>query len=172
MYFDYLNVLVFAAVGFLFAFANVVIGSIIRPRRTTDQGLEIYECGEETIGDTWIRFDIRYYTVALIYVIFAVEITFLFPWAMVLTDAFADPAIGLFALAKGVLFVVVLFMGLAAVWIKGDLEWVLTYDGPKYVPTAARAQVIPSVAEILEATTEPAAPVSDDGDGESDDEAA
>ena len=172
MYFDYLNVLVFAGVGFLFAFANVAIGSILRPKRTTEQGLEIYECGEETIGDAWIRFDIRYYTVALIYVIFAVEITFLFPWAMVLTDAFAHPAIGLFALGKGILFVVVLFMGLAAVWVKGDLDWVMTYDGPEYVPTAERAQVIPSVDEILEATTETASPESDGDAVDSDDEAA
>ena len=158
MYFDYLNVLVFASVGILFVFANVMVGSILRPRRTTDQGLEVYECGEETIGDTWIQFDIRYYTVALIYVIFAVEITFLFPWAMVLTQAFDDPAIGFFALGKGILFVVVLFMGLAAVWAKGDLDWVLTYQGPEYVPTARRARrPVPSVDELLQARAEASA---------------
>lgn len=152
MYFDYLNVLVFASVGILFVFVNVLIGSILRPRRKTDQGLEVYECGEETIGDTWIQFDIRYYTVALIYVIFAVEITFLFPWAMVLTQAFHDPAIGFYALGKGILFVVVLFMGLAAVWVKGDLDWVLTYQGPEYVPTAERRRLpVPSVEELVAA---------------------
>ncbi len=79
MYFDYLNALVFASVGFFFVFINVIIGSIIRPRRKGTQGLEVYECGEETLGDTWIKFDIRYYTVALVYVIFAVEVGFLFP---------------------------------------------------------------------------------------------
>lgn len=149
MYFDYLSLLVFASVGLLFVFINVLVGSVIRPKRDTDQGLEIYECGEETIGDSWIQFDIRYYTVALIYVIFAVEITFLFPWAMVLREAFATPDIGLWALAKGFLFVTILFFGLIAVWVKGDLDWILTYDGEEYVPTALREdKPIPTVDEL------------------------
>lgn len=164
MYFDYLNLLVFASVGLLFVFINTIVGSVIRPKRKTDQGLEVYECGEETIGDTWIQFDIRYYTVALIYVIFAVEIAFLFPWAMALTEAFATEGIGLYALVKGVLFVVILFLGLASVWVKGDLDWVLTYMGEQYVPTAQKRQAIPSVEEI-EARSAPA-------DEEAGDEAA
>lgn len=147
--FDYLNVLVFAVVGFAFVFVNVLIGSVLRPKRKTDVGLEVYECGEETIGDSWINFDIRYYTVALIYVIFAVEITFLFPWAMVFTEALSTPDIGLWALAKGALFIVILFFGLIAVWAKGDLDWVLSYDGPEYVPTAERhREAVPSLDEL------------------------
>lgn len=151
MYYDYLNVLVFASVGFVFVFANVLIGSVIRPKRKTKQGLEIYECGEETIGDTWIQFDIRYYTVALIYVIFAVEIAFLFPWAMVLKQAFTTPGIGWYAVIKGVIFVTILFLGLASVWSKGDLDWVLTYTGQPWVPTAARdTREVPTVATLVE----------------------
>jgi NADH-quinone oxidoreductase subunit A len=147
--FDYLNVLVFSVVGFAFVFVNVLIGSVIRPKRKTEVGLEVYECGEETIGDSWVNFDIRYYTVALIYVIFAVEITFLFPWAMVLTEALNTPDIGLWAVAKGALFIVILFFGLIAVWAKGDLDWVLAYDGPEYVPTAARHRdPVPSRDEL------------------------
>jgi len=168
MFFDYLNVLVFGSVGILFVFVNVLVGSVIRPKRKTDQGLEVYECGEETIGDTWIQFDIRYYTVALIYVIFAVEITFLFPWAMVLRDGFADPAIGYFALGKGVLFVTILFLGLAAVWQKGDLDWVLTYEGPEYVPTSERKRsAVPTVDQLIEARS-----ASDASDDENEDEEA
>lgn len=149
MHFDYLNVLVFASVGLAFVFANVLVASVIRPQRKTEVGLEVYECGEPTIGDTWIRFDIRYYTVALIYVIFAVEITFLFPWAMVLTEAFEHPRIGFWAVGKGFLFVTILFFGLVAVWVKGDLDWVMTYEGERYVPTARREyKPIPSVEEL------------------------
>ena len=170
MYFDYLNVLVFCSVGFVFVFLNMIVGSIIRPKRPTRDGLEIYECGEETIGDAWIQFDIRYYTVALIYVIFAVEIAFLFPWAMVLSEAFANPAIGTYALWKGVLFVTILFLGLAAVWVKGDLDWVLTYTGPEYVPTAQKPSVkVPSMDELLASESEEEADADDD---ESADEAA
>ena len=76
-----------------FVFINVAVGSLIRPKRNTEEGLEIYECGEPTTGDTWIKFDIRYYTVALVYVVFAVEIAFLFPWAIVLDDAFAGTGV-------------------------------------------------------------------------------
>ena len=149
MYFDYFNALVFAAVGFVFVFANMVIGSVIRPKRKGEQGLEVYECGEETLGEAWVKFDIRYYTVALIYVIFAVEITFLFPWAMVLTEALDTPDIGMWAVAKGVLFIVILFFGLIAVWSKGDLDWVLSYDGPEYVPTVERYRdQVPSLDEL------------------------
>lgn len=167
MYFDYLNLLVFASVGFAFVFVNVLISGLIRPKRKTDVGLEVYECGEETIGDTWIQFDIRYYTVALIYVIFAVEITFLFPWAMVIRDAFATPEIGFWALLKGFLFVTILFFGLIAVWVKGDLDWVLTYEGESYVPTRRREdKPIPTVEE-LDPSEEDGA-----GDGAEEEEAA
>ena len=155
MYFDYLNALVFAAVGFVFVFANLILASILRPKRKTDIGLETYECGEETIGDAWIQFDIRYYTVALVYVIFAVEIAFLFPWALVLKDAVADTGaaqgsgIGVFVLVEGFLFVVILFLGLAYVWAKGDLDWVLSYNRSNYQPPELRAKVsLPQVKDI------------------------
>jgi NADH-quinone oxidoreductase subunit A len=160
MYFDYLNVLVFAAVGLVFVFANLIVASILRPKRKTDVGLETYECGEETIGDAWIQFDIRYYTVALVYVIFAVEIAFLFPWALVLGDAVRDQdaargtGIGAFVLVEGVLFIAILFLGLAYVWAKGDLDWVLSYRRSSYQPPERRAKVsLPQVKEI-EATIE------------------
>ncbi len=158
MFFDYLNVLVFAAVGIVFVFANLILGSIIRPKRKTDEGLETYECGEETIGSAWIQFDIRYYTVALVYVIFAVEIAFLFPWALVLRDAVRDTGaaagtgIGAFVLIEGVIFIVILFLGLAYVWAKGDLDWVLSWDSPHYQPPEARKKLyLPKVKEIEQA---------------------
>ena len=130
MYFDYLNVLIFASVGILFVFVNMIVGSIIRPKRKDERGLEVYECGEETIGDTWIQFDIRYYTVALVYLIFAVEIAFLFPWALVLGEALhgegaaAGAGIGVFALVEGVIFIAILFLGLAYVWLTRGVRYV------------------------------------------------
>jgi NADH-quinone oxidoreductase subunit A len=176
MYFDYLSVLAFAAVGFVFVFANLLLASILRPRRKTDVGLETYECGEEAIGSAWIQFDIRYYTVALVYVIFAVEIAFLFPWALVLRDVMADAGaaaglgIGAFALVEGVLFIVILFLGLAYVWAKGDLDWVLSWSGSNYQPPSQRAKVhLPHVKEIeaAQAAAAHAAPkVKADDDGE------
>jgi NADH-quinone oxidoreductase subunit A len=174
MYYDYLNVLVFASVGVVFVFANLAVASMVRPRRKTDQGLETYECGEETIGDAWIQFDIRYYTVALVYVIFAVEIAFLFPWALVLKDVMADTGaaagagIGAFALVEGVIFIAILFLGLAYVWAKGDLDWVLHWKAPHYQPPELRPKVrIPLVKEIQEAKADEGAK-----SGETEEEAA
>jgi NADH-quinone oxidoreductase subunit A len=168
MYFDYVNVLVFLAVGLMFVFVNMILGSLIRPQRKHKEGRETYECGEETIGESWIQFDIRYYTVALVYVIFAVEIAFLFPWAVVLREALtgsgaaAGAGIGLFALVEGVLFILILFLGLAYVWAKGDLDWVLTYQGTRYQGRSSPPTVaVPTVAEI-EALTDPA-PVPEHG---------
>jgi NADH-quinone oxidoreductase subunit A len=158
MYFDYLNVLVFAAVGLVFVFANLILASIVRPKRKTDEGLETYECGEETIGDAWVNFDIRYYTVALVYIIFAVEIAFLFPWAIVLNDAVAGTGaaagkgIGLFALVEGVVFLGILFLGLAYVWAKGDLNWVLSYSATHYQPPEPEARHhLPAIQALAKA---------------------
>jgi len=163
MYFDYLNVLLFSSVGFFFVFINVAVGSLIRPKRATDEGLEVYECGEEVIGETWIKFDIRYYTVALVYVVFAVEIAFLFPWAIVLEDAFngtgvaEGSGVGMFALVEGVLFITVLFLGLAYVWAKGDLDWVLAWQENVFDPSAPTGRgVKPRTVSELEAEAEEA----------------
>ncbi|MFT7677189.1 MAG: NADH-quinone oxidoreductase subunit A [Planctomycetota bacterium] len=163
MKFDYLNVLIFTLVGLAFVFANTMIGSILRPKRKTTQGLEVYECGEETIGAAWIQFDIRYYTVALIYVIFAVEITFLFPWAMVFQDALATEAIGLWAVAKGFMFVAILFFGLVAVWAKGDLDWVMSFEDKPFDPEAAPGTHTPPTMGELDPEDAPDAS-DDEGD--------
>ncbi len=169
MYFDYLNVLVFSTVGIMFVFVNMVVGSIIRPKRKSDAGLEVYECGEETIGEAWVQFDIRYYTVALVYVVFAVEIAFLFPWAIVVNDALAGApgtaGVGAFAIVEGVVFITILFLGLVYVWAKGDLDWVLAYEGTEYTPTQQRNPVPLTVAEI-ESSREGAEPDADDDETE------
>ncbi len=159
MYFDYLNVLVFTSVGFVFVFVNMILGMLVRPKRKSDVGLEVYECGEETIGEAWVQFDIHYYAVALVYVVFAVEIAFLFPWAITVKNALtAAPGamagtvplhgLGGFAVIEGVIFIAILFLGLAYVWAKGDLDWVLAYGGTDYVPSSQKRRAVLSIAEI------------------------
>ena len=159
MLFDYLNVLVFASVGLVFVFANLLLASILRPARKTEEGLATYECGEETIGAAWVQFDIRYYTVALVYVVFAVEIAFLFPWALVLKESFANSGaaagkgVGMFALLEGALFVAILFLGLVYVWAKGDLDWVLAYSGVKYQPKVSSPR-LPRIVPVKDIEAE------------------
>ena len=76
-------VALFAITGFLFLFANLLIGWLVRPRLPNQEKLEVYECGEPTIGSSFVQFDLRFYVVALLFIIFDVEVAFFFPWAAV-----------------------------------------------------------------------------------------
>ncbi len=80
-------VALFATAGFLFLFANLVIGWLVRPRLPNVEKLEVYECGEPTIGSSFVQFDLRFYVVALLFIIFDVEVAFFFPWAVVFGKA-------------------------------------------------------------------------------------
>ena len=80
--------------------------------------LTSYECGELPEGSAWVKFNIRFYVIALVFLIFDVEIVFLFPWAVVYQE------LGLLAFVEAFLFVLILVVGFAYVWVKGDLDWV------------------------------------------------
>src|SRR4051812_7796222 len=84
----------FVAVGFLFLFANLLVGKFLRPVEPNVEKLEVYECGEPTIGSSFVQFDLRFYVVALLFIIFDVEVAFFFPWATVFGKAthLMDPA--------------------------------------------------------------------------------
>lgn len=77
----------FASVGLLFLFVNLLLGSLVRPNNPHPEKLEIYECGEPTIGSSFVQFDLRFYVVALVFIVFDVEVAFLFPWATVFGKA-------------------------------------------------------------------------------------
>jgi NADH-quinone oxidoreductase subunit A len=81
--------LLFLVVGFGFIFVHLVAGKLIRPTKPDAEKLTIYECGEPTIGSAWVQFDLRYYVIALLFVIFDVEVAFFFPWAVVFGHATA-----------------------------------------------------------------------------------
>jgi NADH-quinone oxidoreductase subunit A len=119
MYFDFASVLVYLLVAIAFILGSLIAGSIIRRHVPTPQKLTIYECGEDTIGTAWIQFNVRFYIIALIFLIFDVEIAVLFPW----TTLFKDPAFTVVALVEMAVFITILVVGFAYVWAKGDLEW-------------------------------------------------
>lgn len=75
--------LLFTAVGIIFLLLNLVVGKFVRPSLPNDEKKAVYECGEPTIGSSWIQFDLRFYVVALLFIIFDVEVAFFFPWAVV-----------------------------------------------------------------------------------------
>ena len=117
MYFDFATAFVFLAVGAAFVGVNLVISRLLQPRHPTAVKLSTYECGELPVGQSWIQFNNRFYVIALVFLIFEVEIAFLFPWAVVFKD------LGLFAFVEALIFIAILLVGLAYVWRKGDLEW-------------------------------------------------
>ncbi len=108
---------VFLAIGFVFLAVAMIASRIIRPSDPNATKLSTYECGEEPVGDAWVQFNIRFYVVALVFLIFEVEIVFLFPWATVFNK------LGLFAFVEMMIFVTILIVGLAYVWVKKDLDW-------------------------------------------------
>ena len=120
MRYEFANVFVFIIVGCAFILVNNVLSKLARPQVFSSEKYVPYECGEDPVDDARLKFNIRFYTTALIFLLFDVEIAFLFPWAVVFKQ------IGLIALVEMFIFVGVLLIGLAYVWVKGDLDWVRT----------------------------------------------
>ncbi len=125
---DYGMVLLFIVVAVLFVTITLFMGGLLRPSKPNDEKLATYECGEESIGTTWVRFNVRFYIVALIFVLFDVELVFLFPWATVFGREDLIKATngvwGWFALVEMFIFIGMLALGLAYAWVKGLLDWV------------------------------------------------
>lgn len=115
---QYLAVLIFLIVGIAMVLVTFFIARLIRPHNPYREKNQNYECAEKPIGDSWIRFNNRFYIFALIFVIFDVEAIFLFPWAV----AFGH--LGLFALVEMVIFILILIFGLYYAWRRGVLKWV------------------------------------------------
>ncbi len=140
------RIFIFFLIGAIFVALGLLTAWIIRPKRWYPAKLTTYECGEDPVGDSWVRFNIRFYVVALIFLIFDVEVVFLFPWALVFQK------LGVFALAEMLVFLAILFVGYAYVWAKGDLDW----DKPepqvpvlkRQIPSEQQEDKEPELAEI------------------------
>lgn len=114
---DWTAVLIFLVVGVLFGAGGVVASFLIHPRGSGVIKTEPYECGMTTIGETWVRFRTSYFLFALLSLIFAVEVVYLYPWAV----AFQE--LGLRAFIKMIIFITILIAGLWYAWKEGALEW-------------------------------------------------
>jgi NADH-quinone oxidoreductase subunit A len=149
-----LSILIFMGMGVGFLATNLLVGRLLRPNNPSAVKGSTYECGEETIGETWVQFDLRFYVVALLFVIFDVELAFFFPWATVFGTAnrlsqpdtpadvrleitrqldpaatIAPPpeamaALARFAFVEFAIFFAILIVGFAYLWKRGDLAWV------------------------------------------------
>ena len=108
---------IFVAIAAVFPLLPIVVAQFLAPRKPNRIKLETYECGIETVGETWVQFKVQYYIYALVFLIFDVETAFLYPWAV------SFDALPLFAVMEGVLFIAILVVGLFYDWRKGALEW-------------------------------------------------
>ncbi len=146
MGFDFGAVLVFALVAILFALGGITAARLLAPRAPSAEKASTYECGERPVGVAWFNFNPRFYLVALVFVIFEVDIALTFPVVAVFRKwVKTSPAFAWTALAELVLFTAVLVAGLAWVWARGDLDWVKTLGGrtePKVQP-AERSEPSP-----------------------------
>jgi NADH-quinone oxidoreductase subunit A len=122
------KILLFFIGGIIFLSISFLVARLVRPNRPNEQKLETYESGEQPIGTAWSQFNMRFYIVALIFILFEVEIVFLFPWATVFANKeLIEQTNGLwgwFSLIEMIIFILILALGLAYAWVNGLLDWV------------------------------------------------
>ena len=114
---EYLPILIFLGISIVMGISLVVIGGILGPSRPDSEKLSPYECGFEAFEDSRMKFDVRFYLVAILFIIFDLEIAFFIPWAVVLDK------LGMFGLGAMSIFVIELVIGYFIVWKRGALEW-------------------------------------------------
>lgn len=148
---DFGIILLFIVAGFVLLGIVLGIGSLLRPNRPNSEKNTTYESGEDPVGNANVQFNVRFYVVALIFVLFEVELVFLFPWAVVFGNedliAQTDGRWGWFALAEMAVFVGILSLGLAYAWAKGYLDWVRPEPKITLIDTPVPAELYAKVNE-------------------------
>jgi NADH-quinone oxidoreductase subunit A len=114
---NYLPIMLFLITGLVFGGLGMAAGRILGPNKPDSAKLSPYECGFEAFENTRMKFDVRYYLVAILFIIFDLEIAFLFPWAVALDE------IGMFGFVAMAIFLFILIVGFIYEWMKGALEW-------------------------------------------------
>jgi NADH-quinone oxidoreductase subunit A len=142
------KILIFLITGIILVGLIFFLNRLIAPNNPTPEKLTSYECGEEPTGNAWLPFNSRFYVIALIFLLFDVEMVFIFPWATVFGSheiIAADARWGWFSLAEMFVFLGILILGLIYVWVKGDLDWIK----PKPVIPTANTSIPASLYEQL-----------------------
>lgn len=114
---EWIYIGIFLLVGIIVPVVPLLVAAYIAPRKPNPVKSSTYECGIETVGETWVQFKAQYYIFALVFLVFDVETVFLFPWALSLNQ------LPLFVVFEGVLFIGILVAGLVYIWRRGLLEW-------------------------------------------------
>ena len=121
------KIFIFLIMGVLFVLFTFYLGKLVALKKPNPEKLTSYECGEEPTGNSWIQFNSRFYVIALVFLLFDVELAFIFPWSTVFSQQElinADPNWGWLSLIEMFIFIGILLIGLVYVWKKGDLNWI------------------------------------------------
>ncbi len=120
---NYFPILMFVLVGVAVGVLPVAMGFVLAPSRPDPEKLSPYECGFEAFEDARMKFDVRYYLIAILFILFDLEVAFLFPWATIFKDIVATESIKMFGFVEMLVFVAILVIGYVYAWAKGALEW-------------------------------------------------
>ena len=120
---DYFPVFVFVLVGLVFGVAPVITGMVVAPHRPDSEKLSPYECGFEAFEDARMKFDVRYYLISILFILFDLEVAFLVPWATIFGEIVSTESIKLFGFIEMLVFIAILVVGYAYAWAKGALDW-------------------------------------------------
>ncbi|MDQ7989205.1 MAG: NADH-quinone oxidoreductase subunit A [Candidatus Dactylopiibacterium sp.] len=120
---NYFPVLLFIAVGLGIGIAPMILGRLIAPHKPDPEKLSPYECGFEPFDEARMRFDVRYYLIAILFILFDLEVAFLLPWASIVRELAGNEAVRLFGFYEMFVFLGILVIGYVYVWKKGALDW-------------------------------------------------
>ena len=120
---NYFPVLVFIFVALIFGCVPIIVGRLVGPHRPDPEKLSAFECGFEAFEDARMKFDVRYYLIAIIFILFDLEISFLFPWATIFKEIVNTESVKLFGFIEMLVFIAILVVGYVYAWAKGALDW-------------------------------------------------
>ncbi len=152
----YATIIAFALVAVGFVLVSLVAGKLLRPRFTSAATAETYECGEAPVSQAWFNFNPRFYIVTLIFIVFDVEIAFIYPVTVVM-KRWVEAGYGVFAALEIALFMAILLVGLAYVWKKGALEWIRALRPHQDDAFVEPLRVVPAATAPTDPATEEAA---------------
>lgn len=144
----YGSILLMGIIGIVLVSVTIFLAKIIAPNKPNPIKLSTYECGEDTVGSSWTQFNPRFYVIALVFLLFDVELIFVFPWATVFGNAdfiATDSRWGWFTLLEMAIFLGVLILGLVYVWKRGDLNWIK----PTHISPQVQVNIPMSAYEAL-----------------------
>ncbi len=120
---SYFPVFVFVLIGVVFGIAPVLTGMVVAPFRPDSEKLSPYECGFEAFEDARMKFDVRYYLIAILFILFDLEVAFLVPWATIFKEIAGTEPVKWFGFIEMLVFIAILVVGYAYAWVKGALDW-------------------------------------------------